>query len=307
MDKYLTDKRHINIFKRISDWSEDNESAEELFMHFLDHVIPFIESNIDEPYKLFKHLKETTKDDILRYVIFDEIGLYFIDDEAYKSFSDTQKLDIFLDFVSDEKLSLSEKLDIRYSSLELLSCLLEDIRNELDKLPTQTEKKDYLLNQKLEFTSRLNYDAVCVIDKLIMVLEEQERLNISYVDPSRIYELKEISNSNWDTLKLVKLCNELNDAYKIKNYCSIPMIVRAIIDHVPPIFSASNFKELIAKYGSKSFKESMQHLDNSLRKIADSAIHSQIRNKEILPNHSQIDFRADLDVLLAEVCRILKK
>lgn len=307
MDEYLIDKRHINIFKRISDWSEDNESAERLFMHFLDYVIPYIESNIDKPYKLFKHLKETTEDELLRYVIFEEIGLYFLDNEVYNSVSDNKKLDTFLDFVDEEKLSLSEKLDIRFSSLELLSCLLEDIRNELDKLSTQTEKKDYLLTQKLEFTSRLNDEAVYAIDKLITILEEQDRINLLYVDLSRINELKEISNSNWDTLRLVQLCDELNNAYKFKNYSSIPMIVRAIIDHVPPIFSASKFKDLIAKYGSKSFKESMQHLDNSLRKIADSMMHSQIRNKEILPNHSQIDFRADLDVLLAEICRILKK
>ena len=82
--------------------------------------------------------------------------------------------------------------------------------------------------------------------------------------------------------------------------------MRTLIDHIPPIFGKQNFNEVISQCGNKSFKESMTHLDKSLRKIADALLHNHIRNKEILPNHTQIDFKADLDILLAEVCRKLK-
>lgn len=50
----------------------------------------------------------------------------------------------------------------------------------------------------------------------------------------------------------------------------------------------------------------MIHLDKSLRKIADSFLHTQIRKKETIPNATQVDFRRDLDVLLGEIVRILK-
>ena len=50
----------------------------------------------------------------------------------------------------------------------------------------------------------------------------------------------------------------------------------------------------------------MGHLDKALRKIADSYLHLPIRRKEILPNQNQVNFSADLDVLLAEIVRQLK-
>jgi len=50
----------------------------------------------------------------------------------------------------------------------------------------------------------------------------------------------------------------------------------------------------------------MTHLDKSSRKIADAFLHTHIRNKEVLPNKTQVNFSRDLDVLLGEIVRILK-
>jgi hypothetical protein len=50
----------------------------------------------------------------------------------------------------------------------------------------------------------------------------------------------------------------------------------------------------------------MNHLDSSARKIADQHLHAQVRNSEVLPNIVQVDFSNDLDVLLAEIVRVLK-
>ena len=73
------------------------------------------------------------------------------------------------------------------------------------------------------------------------------------------------------------------------------------------LFGKQNFTEVANNYsGGKSFRESMQHLNNSSRKIADSFLHSHIRQKEVLPNKTQVNFKNDMDVLLAEVVRILK-
>lgn len=84
------------------------------------------------------------------------------------------------------------------------------------------------------------------------------------------------------------------------------MITRAILDHIPPIFEKKDFKEVANQYGSKSFKGNAQHLENSLRNIADYYLHIPIRKKEVLPNKNQINFSNDLDVILAEIIRITK-
>jgi Sec-independent protein translocase protein TatA len=60
------------------------------------------------------------------------------------------------------------------------------------------------------------------------------------------------------------------------------MLARALLDHIPPIFGFHTFPDLASQYGGggKSFKECMNHLENSSRKIADAHLHSQIRKKE---------------------------
>lgn len=80
------------------------------------------------------------------------------------------------------------------------------------------------------------------------------------------------------------------------------------MDHVPPIFGSSSFQQVANNYsGAKSFKEAMQNLENSSRKISDYYLHSQIRKSESLPNVTQIDFSNNVDFLLSEVIRLLKK
>lgn len=128
----------------------------------------------------------------------------------------------------------------------------------------------------------------------------------NFVNPTRIKELKALKNADFDISKLVRFCEELNTAFSCECYLSTAMLVRAIADHIPPIFEKSTFTEVANNHGSKSFKESIKNLDNSSRKISDSHLHTQIRKKEVLPNSNQVDFSNDLDVLLGEIYRVLK-
>jgi hypothetical protein len=85
------------------------------------------------------------------------------------------------------------------------------------------------------------------------------------------------------------------------------MIVRAICDHVPPIFSCRAFAEVGSNYaGSRSFKEHMANLDKSLRKVADGNLHTQIRHRESIPTAVEVDFRAAIGELLREAIRCAK-
>lgn len=127
-----------------------------------------------------------------------------------------------------------------------------------------------------------------------------------FVEPKRIDEISKINNSKFDFTKLTEILKELNVAFAHSLFLAIPLLVRTVIDHVPPLFSKSNFSEVLGGYGSRSFKDSMNNLDKSSRKIADSFLHTQIRNKESLPTKTQVSFKQDLDVLLQEIVRINK-
>lgn len=128
----------------------------------------------------------------------------------------------------------------------------------------------------------------------------------NFVNQNRIKELKTIKSDDFDISKLIRFCEELNFAFSLENFLSTAMLVRAIADHIPPVFGKTSFTEVANNHGSKSFKESMKNLDNSSRKISDAHLHTQIRKKEVLPNSNQVDFSNDLDVLLAEIYRVLK-
>jgi len=127
-----------------------------------------------------------------------------------------------------------------------------------------------------------------------------------YIENSTILQLAEIKSENFDLTRLIKLCKELNDNYSLGNYLSCGMILRSILDHVPPIFKMKSFEEVSSNYGSKSFKDVVKPLQESTKKIADSYLHTQIRKKEVLPTKTQISFQPNLDFLLQEIIRIIK-
>ena len=134
-----------------------------------------------------------------------------------------------------------------------------------------------------------------------------ENFNSSYVSAKRIEELSFIKNKNFDLSKLVRLLNELNDAGEKVNVFSVAMILRTIINHIPSIFNKKTFDEVLNNYSwTKSNRELMERLNSSMRKIADSYLHTLIRRKEIIPSPKQVDFRAELDVLLCEIISKLK-
>lgn len=126
------------------------------------------------------------------------------------------------------------------------------------------------------------------------------------IDDSRLAELRALKSSQFDFKKLIRLCEELNIASREDCYFAIGMLARGLLDHVPPVFGVKSFSEVANNYvgGSKSFKETMLHLDTAAKKIADGFLHTQIRKSEALPSRQQVNFGAALDLLLAEIVRI---
>jgi hypothetical protein len=129
---------------------------------------------------------------------------------------------------------------------------------------------------------------------------------MSPIAASRIAELRTLNDPRFDFRKLIRFCEEINISFRAGCYLATAMLTRALLDHVPPLFGTKSFAEIANNYagGSKSFKGAMQHLDSGARNIADGHLHSQIRKNETLPEAQQVDFRAGLDALLAEIVRI---
>jgi hypothetical protein len=127
---------------------------------------------------------------------------------------------------------------------------------------------------------------------------------ISFINADRLIQIKELKNSSFDFSTLIKLCDEINDNFARENYFSVAMLCRSLIDHIPPIFNQKSFREVANNYGSKSFKDCMQHLENSMRKIADLYLHSIISKKVVQPNRTQVNFSQEIDLLLSELVKI---
>lgn len=137
---------------------------------------------------------------------------------------------------------------------------------------------------------------------------EKDIIGDKFVNDDRFSELAALATSPFDTMKLCQMVRELNSAYCEKSFLSCIYLVRAILDHVPPIFTCASFAEVANNYngGGRSFREAMLHLQLTSRKIADAHLHSQIRSAESIPNKNQVEFRSDIDVLLAEIIRVLR-
>lgn len=164
------------------------------------------------------------------------------------------------------------------------------------------------------------YDAKAELDALLPDIEGAlERLDdhgdlplpadgLAVIADSRLAELRMLASTQFDFRKLVRLCEEINTAYGQKCYYATAMLTRGLLDHVAPIFGKNTFGEVANNYsgGGRSFKDTMHHLENAARKIADAQLHMPIRNTETLPVAQQVNFSPQLDVLLSEIVRITK-
>jgi hypothetical protein len=126
------------------------------------------------------------------------------------------------------------------------------------------------------------------------------------VADSRLVELRSLVSTDFDFRKLIRLCEEMNTAYGQQCYYATAMLTRGLLDHVPPVFGFKAFSEVANNYAGsgKSFKDTVHHLENGSRKVADAHLHLPIRKSETLPTAQQVNCSQQLDVLLSEIIRI---
>jgi len=207
--------------------------------------------------------------------------------------------------------------------IEDVSNYIDEHINQIEQLASNYEGKDPLREDVLPFPIHLTLEnfkkTKGVLDYVLNneeikqakalylpTVNENKAKGDEYVSSNLIEKLRATNHPDFDVKKLVQLLIELNSNWQQSNFYTVGLLVRTIINHVPPLFGDfSSFNEVVAEYGNNIFKRSMKHLNTSLRNIADGYTHDLIRKREMLPNEQQIRFQAELDILLLEVLKRL--
>lgn len=321
----------MEIYNKILKHLAENDNGEFVEITHLSDNLNFLKNKVDELSKAGQIKVKSP-------------GVYFIDDRTYGNKENLRKIYAKILLPGHEylkEIKSQQKNDFKMpkkKKIEAIQALIYELRTQ--NVYDRTKVENFITKAKEVISYIDGIDSVFVkevtavstknltnkiliedwddlllsaLERLmskIELTEKDDELDLIYVSLKRIEELNNLESEKFDLIKLVQLCKELNDAYRLDNFYTVVVLVRTIINHVPPIFSQNNFASVASQYKSdgnaKSFKESMEHLENSSRKIADSYVHSTIRKQESLPTSVQVDFKQGLDVLLSEVVRILK-
>jgi hypothetical protein len=152
----------------------------------------------------------------------------------------------------------------------------------------------------------LRADLLGVIDYLREIADNSDyqmkvNHNAEFLNTEVLYELKLIKSNTFDTIKLVKFCEELNDSYARGNYLSCSLVIRAVMNHIPPIFNEITFSQVVSKSG-RSIKKVIELLEDQARPIADLHTHQLVRKKEQLPSKHQIEpYKSSFEILIQEI------
>jgi hypothetical protein len=260
---------HITFYKEVSALA--TEAIERLTTYLNDRT----EVGASEIFKLIR-----------------DTGYAFLDGENLKEFI-------------REDVGIRHERDLRNAAVQALSF------NTLTRAPTEHNTPIFnALFQLKEHATRLAGKAEADLRDVPAV---EERKHVSYPSPSFVAEshieaLRQLKPLEFDPRRLIRLLEEINHSFANDCLMATAMLIRATADHVPPIFGVETFAQVsnASTEDPKSFKASMGHLHNSLRKIADAHLHLPIRKRESVPEKQQvIGFQADVDVLIGEIVRRL--
>ena len=202
-----------------------------------------------------------------------------------------------------QKLSSLERLDFVNYQLNLYEDPVDYLKRLYAFLNDNVDNFDSIYYSVAHELQQIALDGIKQLTKNERN-EKPKTTNIQeFISQDRIEELEKIKSMEYDLTRLITIINEINIAFENCSYISVIMLTRALIDHIPPIFGYPDFRSVYGQYGTKSFKEHMRHLDTSMRKIADSYLHTHIRKKESVPTITQVNFSQDIDVLIAEIIR----
>ena len=122
-----------------------------------------------------------------------------------------------------------------------------------------------------------------------------------FVD-AKLVELIELTYSpDYDLTLLGRLCRDINGCYSQGYLVATLLLVRSVLNYVPPVFGNETFAQVAASSG-RSLKPLFMDLENNLRKVSDFHAHRKIDTSDEYPSLSQIEpFRPSFELLLQEM------
>jgi hypothetical protein len=100
-----------------------------------------------------------------------------------------------------------------------------------------------------------------------------------YIKPQLLEQLLAAQGSGWDTTKLVDLVQELDACVRAGHVYASHAVLRAFLDHVPPLFGQKGFAAVVSNHSwGQTDSRYMKRL-GTFRDQADDALHRQISKR----------------------------
>lgn len=136
--------------------------------------------------------------------------------------------------------------------------------------------------------------------------------NEIFISETHIEELESLNGKcRYNLSKMIALCKEINHNFLCHNYYSVAMLLRALLNHVPPAFNGKeSFDQVLADWNGprhKTKRELLSRLNEVQRKLADLITHERLKEIEPPINRQQVSFFPEIDYLLQETIIGLKK
>lgn len=121
-----------------------------------------------------------------------------------------------------------------------------------------------------------------------------------YVDAQVIAALEATSGTQFDHAKLLRLISELNDSYSRGHAYAAHALLRAILDHIPPMRRCASFAAVANNYRWNRTDKGYVRKLLDFRLQADDVLHQQISPRPDLLGLDNMPPRACVNRLLQE-------
>ncbi|MFE6460020.1 hypothetical protein ACFVP0_21535 [Streptomyces cinereoruber] len=131
-----------------------------------------------------------------------------------------------------------------------------------------------------------------------------------YLDDVLLGELESAAQgTKWKVGKLLALCRELNSNFAARNPYACAALIRAVTDHIPPVFERADFKQVAAQHVFAMQRTDKAHAQAlvSFKEIAHDALHRPISSSLPMITMDDLPAPARLRAVLHELVTVLTK
>ncbi len=125
----------------------------------------------------------------------------------------------------------------------LLDSRLSAILNDLVNAGLVSQKGE--LFAPTELVARIQNALHLSLTELAKVCELAEPAG-PFVESSVIEALMQCAGKKFDLIKVVCFCEELNSSFSSGNYLASTLLIRALINHIPPVFGKTTFQQVVS-------------------------------------------------------------